>query len=66
VKSEVQAVVSLTSRVKKSHVPSMFAALLVILDGLQVRPAMLPCFLRHSSSSNNGWVFCCNLLVLVW
>jgi hypothetical protein len=45
--SEVQAVVSLISCVKTSHVPSMFAALLVILGSLKVRPAMLPCFLRH-------------------
>ena len=63
--SEVQAVVSLSSRVKTSHVPSMFAVLLVILDGFIGRPAMLPCFLRHFSSSNNGWEFGRNLLVLV-
>jgi hypothetical protein len=45
--SEVQAVASLTSRVKTSHVPSMFAVSLVILDDFRKRPAMLPCFLRH-------------------
>ena len=63
--SEVQAVVSLSSRVKTSHVPSMFAVLLVILYGFGWRPAMLPCFLRHSLSSNNRWEFGRNLLVLV-
>jgi hypothetical protein len=41
---------NIISRVKKSHVPSMFAVLLVISDGVRVKPAMLPYFLRHCSS----------------
>ena len=47
--SEVHAVNPASlSRVKKSHIPSMFAILLVILDGFSVKAAMLPCYLRHS------------------
>jgi hypothetical protein len=41
---------NLSSRVKKSHVPSMFAVLLVISDGVRVRLVMLPYFLRQFSS----------------
>ena len=35
----------------------MFAASLVILDGVEVQAAMLPCFLRHFRRLNNGWDF---------
>ena len=30
-----------------TYVPSMFAASLVIVDGVRVKAAMLPCYLRH-------------------